>query len=72
MTFEVRVDQDVCISSGRCVADFPAAFSFDEDEIAQVTGATALSEDERLEAVRGCPSGAIQLWRDGSVVPVTD
>lgn len=69
MAFEVTVDKDVCISSGKCVADAPRAFKFDEEEIAEVTGEQHLVADaELLEIARNCPSGAIQLFDGGAEV----
>lgn len=62
MAYTVEVDRDQCISAGQCVANWPAAFDFDADELAEVLpGAAALSDAERLEAARACPSGAIQV-----------
>jgi len=71
MTLEVRVDQDACISSGRCVADYPSAFHFDDEEISQPTeGAGTLSDQEKVDAAHGCPSGAIQLFKAGVAISV--
>jgi len=64
--YRVNIDTEECISAGRCVADHPTAFGFDDDELAVVLdGATALSDGELLAAARRCPSGAIRLT-DGS------
>ncbi|GAA0828036.1 ferredoxin [Streptosporangium amethystogenes subsp. fukuiense] len=71
MGYQVRVDKDVCISSGKCVADAPAAFRFDDDEIAEpTTGVSTLSGDLLVEIVRNCPSGAIRLFEQGVEVAV--
>jgi ferredoxin len=65
MGHRVEVDKDICISAGKCVGDFPAAFHFDEDELAEATdGAGALSRDDLLAAMRNCPSGAIKAFED--------
>lgn len=62
MPYTAAVDKDVCISSGVCVADAPAAFRFDDDELAEPTHAVpALPDDVLLAVARGCPSGAISL-----------
>ena len=69
MAYRVSVDKDVCISSGKCVADAPSAFTFDDDEVAQPTpGATALPASKLLDIARNCPSGAIQLVDDGGAL----
>lgn len=66
MNLRAEVDQDSCISSGRCVAEAPEAFQFDADEIAQaVDGANTLERGRMLQVARGCPSGAIRVLEDG-------
>lgn len=51
------------MSSGRCVADLPTLFRFDDDELAElVPGAELPAEpDPLVAAVRNCPAGAISL-----------
>lgn len=62
MAHRVEIDKDTCISSGQCVANWPGAFDFDADELAEVLpGAAELSDAERLDAARVCPSGAIRV-----------
>lgn len=62
MTLQVRIDQDLCMSSGKCVADEPEAFGFDEEELSVVLpGATSLSEERLRRAARMCPGQAIIL-----------
>ncbi len=65
MGLKVRVDRDDCISSGKCVADNPGAFGFDDDDLAVVLpGAASLSDERLIRAARTCPSGAIRLFDD--------
>lgn len=60
--YSVSIDRDACISSGNCVADSPAAFDFDDDDIAVVKeGVEALPDDRLLRVARNCPAGAIIL-----------
>jgi ferredoxin len=60
--YTAAVDKDVCISSGRCVADAPTAFRFDDEELAEPTPAfPPLPDDELLAVARACPSGAVSL-----------
>jgi len=63
MGYSVSIDRDACISSGNCVADSPAAFDFDDDDIAVVKedGVRALPDDRLLRVARNCPAGAIIL-----------
>lgn len=71
MALSAEVDKDLCMSSGKCVADAPGVFSFDDDELSEVTGHPASLDDARLvEIARTCPAGAISLFRDGVEVPV--
>ena len=44
----IEIDQDRCISSGRCVADEPSLFAFDVDELATVVGSVAAHTTDRL------------------------
>ena len=66
MGHHIWIDSDLCMSSGRCVADLPALFQFDSDEIAELVPGADLPADPAvlLAAVRNCPAGAIHL-RDG-------
>ncbi|NWJ72630.1 (4Fe-4S)-binding protein [Pseudonocardia sp. ICBG1122] len=71
MTYRVTVDTEVCISSGKCVADEPGAFDFDDDDIAVVAPGAASTPDRRLlDAARTCPSGAIRLFDGDDEVDV--
>ena len=66
MTFTLRIDKDICMGSGVCVSDHSDAFRFDGNDIAEpIGGGCALTFEQLRSAVRGCPSGAIELLRDG-------
>lgn len=59
----IEIDKDECLSAGKCVADHPEAFGFDDDELAELLpGAAALDEDTILRAARRCPSGALHVF----------
>lgn len=59
------VDKELCVSSGRCVADVPEVFEFDGDELAQTTGDPDAIDVARLKAVaRNCPGQAITVEID--------
>lgn len=71
MTYRVTVDADVCISSGKCVADEPDVFRFDDDEVAElVPGAPDLADRRLVEVARNCPSGAIQVFDGDTEIDV--
>ncbi|MGZ0218264.1 MAG: ferredoxin [Acidimicrobiales bacterium] len=63
MAMSLRVDQDECMSSGKCVANHPDTFDFDDDELVVLTsGASSTSDEIKIHAARNCPSGAIKLF----------
>jgi ferredoxin len=59
----VEIDQDECMSSGKCVADHPDAFDFDDEELAVArAGAQTMTDDDKSRTARNCPSRAIMLF----------
>ncbi|MEY4373535.1 MAG: hypothetical protein RL219_2304 [Actinomycetota bacterium] len=69
----VRVNQDECMSIGRCLADAPSVFRFNADELSEVIPGTEASLDEAtaVRIARNCPNRAIIVERaDGTVVPL--
>lgn len=67
----IEINLDDCMSSGKCVADHPDAFDFDDEELAVlVDGGTALNDEQMLRVARNCPSRAIMLFDDdGNQIP---
>ncbi|WP_433502055.1 ferredoxin [Pseudonocardia halophobica] len=62
MSYRIDVDRDVCMSSGKCVADAPDLFRFDDEEIATpVPGAPEPGDARALDLARACPSGALTV-----------
>ena len=67
----LRVDQDECVSTGRCIADAPQVFRFYTDELVEVVPGqeSVLDEATAVRIARNCPNRAIVVEReDGSVV----
>ena len=63
MSYRIEVDGEICISSGRCVAEYPDRFRFDDEEVAEgVPGAPPLPDDAALRLARACPSGALLVF----------
>jgi len=62
MSYFVRIDKDLCVSAGKCVADEPTVFAFDADELAEVRAdAAVLSNEALVRLARQCPGRAILL-----------
>ena len=57
----VRVMQDDCMSTGRCVAEAGHVFAFDDSELATVIDGQAgtLDEATAIRVARNCPNRAI-------------
>jgi ferredoxin len=62
MGFRVEIDRDECMSAGKCIADFPTGFEFDDDELAGVKPDHGLTESQMRKAARNCPSRALALF----------
>jgi ferredoxin len=67
----VQVNQDECMSIGRCLADAPNVFRFDDNELSEVVPGQegALDESTAVRIARNCPNRAIIVEReDGTIV----
>lgn len=63
MGYRVVIDQDECVSAGKCVATAPGYFRFDDDELATVDESAPPPDDSTLVRIaRTCPSQAISLF----------
>ncbi len=59
---KVKVNKDVCIGCGACQAIAPDVFEIEDDGLAFATE-EEISEDIKddvIDAVEGCPTGAIE------------
>ncbi|WP_067974050.1 ferredoxin [Nocardiopsis trehalosi] len=66
MTWNVRVDDGVCIGSGMCLGAAPAHFDFDDDTgLSRAQREEIEPDDAVLEAAQVCPVEAI-LVRDNA------
>jgi len=61
---KVRVDRDLCIGVGNCVAFAPTVFAFDEENKAVVLDPSSVDDDTLLEAAESCPENAIVVEDD--------
>ncbi|MCJ7576111.1 MAG: ferredoxin [Dehalococcoidia bacterium] len=60
----VRVDRDLCIGVGNCVAYAPTVFELDEENKAVVLDPASVDDDTLLEAAKSCPESAILVEDD--------
>jgi len=65
VAIEVDIDRDACMGSGNCVYEAVGAFDLDDDGIAMVVDAEAVTESQLVSAARLCPTRAITVRRDG-------
>ncbi len=61
---KVKVDRDLCIGVGNCVAFAPSVFALDGERKAVVLDPSAVDEATLLEAAKSCPESAIILEDD--------
>ena len=61
---KVRVDRDLCISVGNCVAYAPTVFALDEENKAVVLDPSSVDDETLLEAAESCPENAIIVEDD--------
>jgi ferredoxin len=72
MGYTVKVDRELCIGAGACVADAPEAFKFDDENISvPQPGAKDLPGERLVEIARECPATAILVFdEDGAEVDI--
>ena len=61
---EVKVDRDLCIGVGNCVAIAPTVFKLDEENKAIVLDPSSVDDQTLLEAAESCPENAIIIEDD--------
>ncbi|MBI4286574.1 MAG: ferredoxin [Chloroflexi bacterium] len=61
---KVRVDRDLCIGIGNCVAYAPTVFALDEENKAVVLAPASVSDQTLVEAAESCPQNAIIVEDD--------
>jgi ferredoxin len=61
---KVRVDRDLCVGAGNCVAYAPTVFKLDDENKAIVLDPSSVDKDTLLEAAESCPASAIIVEDD--------
>ena len=70
MGYRIEVVIDDCMSSGKCVGDYPQTFDFDDEELATlIEDGEVMSDDDMIRAARNCPSRALLVF-DTSGTPI--
>jgi len=62
MAVRVEIDQDACLSAGKCISRAPDGFAFDEDELAvTLEGVDRIDEATLRRVAAECPGAAITV-----------
>ena len=56
---KVRVDRELCIGAGNCVAAAPTVFKLDKNNKAVVLKPESVDDDTLMNAAESCPVDAI-------------
>lgn len=59
-----RIDRELCVGVGNCVAIAPAIFKLDDENKAAVLDYRNADEEVLMEAAESCPPGAIIVQDD--------
>jgi ferredoxin len=70
MTWRVRVDTGLCISSGMCVGTAPDWFAFDPDQHSRPVNDLIDEHEAVRDAAASCPVQAISVTDAETGVPV--
>ena len=61
---KVRVDRELCIGVGNCVAIAPTVFELDDENKAVVADPGSVDKQTLMEAAESCPQDAIIIEDD--------
>jgi ferredoxin len=61
---KVKVDRDLCIGLGNCVAIAPTAFELDEQNKVTLTDPKSVDDKTLTDAAESCPVNAIIIEDD--------
>ena len=64
LKLKVKVDRDLCIGVGNCVAFAPTVFQLDDKNKATVLDPSSVDDDTLFEAAESCPENAIIIEDD--------
>ena len=61
---KVKVDSDICVGIGNCVAVAPTVFKLDDENKVFLLDTKSVSETKLLDAVKSCPVSALSAEDD--------
>jgi ferredoxin len=61
---KVRIDRNLCIGIGNCVAVAPTVFKLDKSNKAVVMSPESVDEDTLMRAAESCPENAVIIEDD--------
>ncbi|MFH1032612.1 MAG: ferredoxin [Chloroflexota bacterium] len=61
---KVKIDRELCVGLGNCVAIAPSVFQLDEENKAVVLDPASIDKQALLDAVESCPRKAIIVEDD--------
>jgi ferredoxin len=68
MSFEIRVDEGLCMRAMRCTYLAPEMFEINAEGVSYVKDPAALPEDKAIAVAEQCPNVAIVVVRDGETI----
>jgi ferredoxin len=68
---KVKIDRDLCIGVGNCVAIAPTVFELDEENKVVLIDTKMVDDETLMEAAESCPVNAIIIEDDrgGQIYP---
>jgi ferredoxin len=61
---KVKIDRELCVGIGNCVAVSPTVFQLDDTNKARVQNPSSVSEDKLMRAAESCPVNAVIVEDD--------
>ncbi len=61
---KVKIDRDLCVGIGNCVAAAPTVFQLDKENKAIVLDISSAEKDKIMTAAESCPMNAIIIEDD--------
>jgi ferredoxin len=62
---KVKIDRNLCVGIGNCVAIAPSVFKLDSENKAVITNPDSVTEDKLMSAAESCPVSAVIVEDDG-------